>query len=112
VLVLLVRVLLQHCCLCQFLESMSLGCDVVLLGCDVVKTRTQMPAFRRNILSLSSGLKMETVCFSETLVFTYESTRRHNPEQHYHLHRRQNLKFHDLGCVLITGSTHGETSNQ
>jgi hypothetical protein len=28
------------------------------------------------------ALKMETVCFSETLVSTYESTRRHNPEQH------------------------------
>jgi hypothetical protein len=30
------------------------------------------------------GMKMETVCFSETLVSTYESTRRHNPEQQHH----------------------------
>jgi hypothetical protein len=28
-------------------------------------------------------LKMETVCFSETLVFIYESTRRHNPEEQH-----------------------------
>jgi hypothetical protein len=26
-------------------------------------------------------MKMETVCFSETLVSTYKSTRRHNPEE-------------------------------
>jgi hypothetical protein len=32
----------------------------------------------------SSALKMETVRFSETLVSTYESTRRYNPEQHRH----------------------------
>jgi hypothetical protein len=30
------------------------------------------------------GLKMETVCFSETLASTDESTRRQNPEQHRH----------------------------
>jgi hypothetical protein len=37
---------------------------------------------------------METVCSSETLVSTYESTWRHNPEeQHQHLHRRENLKI-------------------
>jgi hypothetical protein len=38
-------------------------------------------------------LKMETICFSETLVFTYKSTRRYYPEdQHRRLHRRENLK--------------------
>jgi hypothetical protein len=32
------------------------------------------------------ALKMEAVCFSETLVSTYKSTRRYNPEeQHRHL---------------------------
>jgi hypothetical protein len=36
---------------------------------------------------------METVCFSETLVSTYESTRHHSPEQHRHFHRRENLTF-------------------
>jgi hypothetical protein len=30
-----------------------------------------------------SALKMETVCFYETLVSTYESTKNHNPQQHY-----------------------------
>jgi hypothetical protein len=36
---------------------------------------------------------METACLSEMLVSTYKSTRRHNPEQHRHLHDRDNLKF-------------------
>jgi len=34
----------------------------------------------------TSALKMETVCFSETVVSTYESTRRYAPEQHLRLH--------------------------
>jgi hypothetical protein len=44
---------------------------------------------------------METLCFSEMLVSTYKSTRRHNPEdQHRHLHRRENLKFHiEFSCL-------------
>jgi hypothetical protein len=33
---------------------------------------------------LKSALKMETLCFSETLASTNESTRRQNPEQHHH----------------------------
>jgi hypothetical protein len=33
----------------------------------------------------SSALKMETVCFSETLVSTYESARRRIPEKRRHL---------------------------
>jgi hypothetical protein len=37
---------------------------------------------------------METVSFSETSVSAYESTRRHNPEQHRLLHLRENLKYH------------------
>jgi hypothetical protein len=33
--------------------------------------------------------------FPWTLVSTYKSKRRHNPEkQHRHLHRRENFKFH------------------
>jgi hypothetical protein len=39
-------------------------------------------------------LKTERACFSETSVSTYQSTRRHNPEQHRHPHRRENLKSH------------------
>jgi hypothetical protein len=50
-----------------------------------------MPTFRRNILPTSSGLK-EVVCSSETLISTYKSTRRYNPEdQHRHLHRREDI---------------------
>jgi hypothetical protein len=42
----------------------------------------------------ASSLKMETVRISETLVSTYESTRRHTPEEQRHLHRREILKSH------------------
>jgi hypothetical protein len=47
-------------------------------------------------------LKMETICFSESLVSIYESTRRHNPEQHRHLHRRENLRSHMLCAAWRT----------
>jgi hypothetical protein len=47
-----------------------------------------------------SALKMETVCFSETLATTDESTRRQNPEEHHHPHRRENLKSHMLQTSL------------
>jgi hypothetical protein len=43
--------------------------------------------------ALTSVLKMEAVCSSETLVPTHKSTRRDCPEdQHRHLHRRKNPK--------------------
>jgi hypothetical protein len=39
----------------------------------------------------------DTVCFSETLASTDESTRRQNPEEHHHhLHRHENLKSHPI----------------
>jgi hypothetical protein len=37
---------------------------------------------------------MKHVCFSETLVSTYEYTRCHNTEQHGNFHRRDNFKSH------------------
>jgi hypothetical protein len=45
------------------------------------------------------------LCFSETLVFTYKSTRRHSlSEQHRHLHRRGTLRSDPhLGYWIITG---------
>jgi hypothetical protein len=43
-----------------------------------------MPRFWRNILSPSSALKIETVCFSEMLASTDESTRCKNPEEQRH----------------------------
>jgi hypothetical protein len=36
------------------------------------------------LVGRSSALKMETVCFSETLASTDESTRLKNPEEHHH----------------------------
>jgi hypothetical protein len=44
--------------------------------------------------ALTLAMKMETVCFSETLVSIDESTQRQNPEEHHHPHRRDNLKSH------------------
>jgi hypothetical protein len=38
----------------------------------------------RNILFSSSGLKIETVCFSEILAPIYKSTQHWNPEDHPH----------------------------
>jgi len=46
-------------------------------------------------LKFIAALKMETVCFLETLVSIYRSTWRHNQEDHRH--RRENLKSHRRG---------------
>jgi hypothetical protein len=67
------------------------------MGCDTMWSHGQMPTFRRNIVNPSSALKMETVYFSEMLVYsvlkretlyfsemfvsTYVSIWHHNPEQ-------------------------------
>jgi hypothetical protein len=67
-----------------------------VLGFCAVLTRRQMLTFRRNILSPSSGLKMKTVCFSETIASTDESTWRQNPVHHHDSHRRENLKSHSV----------------
>jgi hypothetical protein len=40
-----------------------------------------------NILSSSSALKVEIVCFSEILLSTYKSTWRQNPEEHHYWKR-------------------------
>jgi hypothetical protein len=60
----------------------------------------------RNILSPSSTLNMEIVCFLETLASIDESIRRQNSEDnhyHHHPHRRENLKSHNLfGCLFKT----------
>jgi hypothetical protein len=44
----------------------------------------------------ASALKMETVCFSETLASTGGSTRRQNPAEHHHPRRRENLKSYKI----------------
>jgi hypothetical protein len=48
----------------------------------------------------TSALKTETVCSSETLVFAYEFTKRHNPEEQCRLHRRENLRSQMYGVCL------------
>jgi hypothetical protein len=46
-----------------------------------------------------STMKMEAILFSETLVTTYTTTRRHNSEDHnLQLHRRE--RFEILHCGL------------
>jgi hypothetical protein len=46
-------------------------------------------------------VKMETVCFSKTLASTDESTRRQNPKEHHHPHRRENLKSYIVSSFTI-----------
>jgi hypothetical protein len=61
--------------------------DVILLGltpCRLVGGDT----------NFFLGLTMETVCFSEILVSTYESTRRYNSEQHRHPHHHERQISH------------------
>jgi hypothetical protein len=49
------------------------------------------------MLSASSALKMETVCFSETVVSSYESTLCENPEEErHHPPSHENFKSHKL----------------
>jgi hypothetical protein len=46
------------------------------------------------------ALKMEEIFSSETLVSTYKSTRRHNPQDHHgYLRHRENLTSHIVGTV-------------
>jgi hypothetical protein len=62
------------------------GGDEVVTPCGLAG---RYQRFGETILSSSSRLKWETVCFSKALVFTCESTRRHNSEQqHCHMHMR------------------------
>jgi hypothetical protein len=52
---------------------------------------------------LAEALRMEKVCFSETLASTDESTRRYKPEeQHHHPHRRDNHKSQNRDMTKTT----------
>jgi hypothetical protein len=53
-----------------------------------------MLTFRTHTLSQTSVLKMEILCFSETLAPTDKSTRRQNQEKHLS-YRRGDLKSHN-----------------
>jgi hypothetical protein len=57
--------------------------------------------WRRVDSSPSSDLKMETVCFSETLASTDESTRRPSSEEQYHSHRREDLRCQDMTMLTV-----------
>jgi hypothetical protein len=51
----------------------------------------------------SSVLKMQILCFCETLASTDESTWRLNPEERHHqTYHRDNLKSHTVQLYLIT----------
>jgi hypothetical protein len=50
---------------------------------------------------LGSALKIETVRFSETLVSTYTSTRRKNPEQHRHPYEVHHIGVNPEAACLI-----------
>jgi hypothetical protein len=71
-------------CTCEFWGSYS-GEDVSVVpqSSEAVCNSRWIPPFRRVILHPSSTHKMEAVCFSETLVSTYESTWHHNPEEQH-----------------------------
>jgi hypothetical protein len=56
-----------------------------------------MLKFQRNMLSPPSALKMETVCFSETMASTNQPTWRQNPEEHH----RQHIQLSGLHSNLI-----------
>jgi hypothetical protein len=42
---------------------------------------------------------MEAVCFSETLLFTYETTCHRNPEEHSRPRRYKSLRSHKIYCL-------------
>jgi hypothetical protein len=48
-----------------------------------VSEKHTVSIFRADILSICSGLKMGTVCFSETMASTDGSKRRQNPDEEH-----------------------------
>jgi hypothetical protein len=74
----------------------------VVTPCRLVRT------FRRNLMSRSSALKMDRVCFPETLVSAYASTWRLNPEIQ---NRQSNVpsilsKFRNQGTTVRNENLH------
>jgi hypothetical protein len=68
-----------------------------------IQFRVSFLAFQNVILikGWSATPKVETVCLSETVVSTYESTQQHNPEQqHWHIYCCENLKDH-IVCFIV-----------
>jgi hypothetical protein len=70
------------------------------LDCDTVDSYTGVPMFRVNVLPLSCILKVQFVCFCETLGSTYQTGRCHNPEvPDMNVHHREQIK---ISCMAIT----------
>jgi hypothetical protein len=66
-------------------------------GNETLIVHTERPI----IVLIHKALKMEKVCFSETYVSTYESTRRQNSEHHHHHpRRRENPKSRKVRTCL------------
>jgi hypothetical protein len=61
-----------------------------LLGYDTVHSGMWLSTFHSNMIPSSSDLKMEAVCFSVTLVRSYQTIRCRNQEDH-------NTNFYCLG---------------
>jgi hypothetical protein len=100
-------VLLLMCDVSGIVDDVRLGCIMLcgLVGryqCFGETCFVHVRFQALNIMLCSSSeltcLKMEKLCFSETLVCTYMSTQHYNPEdQQRHLHCNENLKYHILG---------------
>jgi hypothetical protein len=64
---------------------------------DAVQSIRSLQMFRRNVLHLSSGQKMEETRSSETLINVYRTTRRHIPEDNnLYSPCREDLKSHKV----------------
>jgi hypothetical protein len=59
-----------------------------------------------NILSPSTGLKMVTACFSQTMASTDESTWHQNPDHPPPPHQCKNLKFHFTISIIVNYIMH------
>jgi hypothetical protein len=76
--------------LLMFMFSASAQCRFVG-RCHTVSIFS--PGDGESKFSETSVLKTETVCFSETLASTYESTRSQNPKHHHHHHHCRSESF-------------------
>jgi hypothetical protein len=56
------------------------------------------------VVTPSTALKMETLCFSETLVPIYKFTGRYSTEEHFYLHCHDNFTSHTFLPLLLAPS--------
>jgi hypothetical protein len=102
----------DFCAVC-WISNLEVFEEYHLLGYDDLKSVEFQPTFWRNISPpsicllagfaepISSTLKMEAICSSETSVETQRNTRRHIPEDDtLHNHRCENLKSY-IGSIWL-----------